>query len=931
MKLPSSFRKHKSSSSERRDHQPLQFEQCEVRNMLSASSALDLAAFSDSGNEQLVLTHLSANEHTSYLQNGVSDLQLVAVSQNEVGTVSTFQQTVDGLPVHGSTVTVTQGARGAIVDVMDQALSHLVTQDTLTPSLNLDVALQIANSGFHSRDDISSTAELVWFNNGSRAELAWQVSTVAVGFEANNADIELTTVVDAETGDLLSQSQSTLNDDSVVDISDGVHARITINDAIGAAGSRAYAAPFDAVAALTLGCTGTLIAENVVLSARHCGAGAGSTIRFGDNSNSPVFTATVQSSSLPDGNGTLLDGGDVAILTLTSNVPSNVAEPMRLIDETNGLVGQTASLSGFGLNGLGSTGHGNSSDGFRWGGENVIDAYGSPASANGSNIISTDFDDGSNAANTIGSSSATPVEFEATTAPGDSGSGVLVQVNGEWLIAGVLSGGTTANSVYGDISWWTGTAIYRAEIEAAGGVFADGGLGTVGFESDSYLIGESVEVAVNDSNASGPLSVTVTSDAGDTETFNLTGSTTSFSGSIVTADGAVSANDGTLQVADGDVITVTYVDADDGTGNSNTVTDTALIFAPVDGNLVGIDFDLASGLTPANWTRIGGDSNTVYNNLVDENGNATVIDLAIDELSNGSWNDFEATPNANTIPQYANSLANIDGQIFTNADPIRLTYQDLTPGTDYEIYVFSLDTFFASIEQNVTITGAGAPVSFDQIFDSGELAVNGSIGDSNEALASYAQVIEADSNGEIIIDVTPLAGTSDVVLGGLAINEVIPDVVENPFGTKFLDGVPIGGTLADAQFSDDVYYQLAPSPTDTPTKQIVDVILAGEYTDGPVNSFEFRIEATVNGGPAGDVIQRIELRNELTGAWEVIDSRAASTSDEVVQVAASGDLDRFVHPVTSEIFARVVYESQTFSGSTFEWTVDVDQFGWVIS
>jgi hypothetical protein len=36
---------------------------------------------------------------------------------------------------------------------------------------------------------------------------------------------------------------------------------------------------------------------------------------------------------------------------------------------------------------------------------------------------------------------------------------------------GVLSGGTTSNSVYGDISWWTGVAPFRAQIEAAGGVF----------------------------------------------------------------------------------------------------------------------------------------------------------------------------------------------------------------------------------------------------------------------------------------------------------------------------------------------------------------------------------------------------------------------------------------------------------------------------
>ena len=102
---------------------------------------------------------------------------------------------------------------------------------------------------------------------------------------------------------------------------------------------------------------------------------------------------------------------------------------MRLIDETSALEGMLCATVGYGLNGLGSSGHGFSSDGYRWGGENIIDRYGSPPSCGGgSNIISTDFDNGSNSNNTIGGSSPTPVEFEATTAGGDSGGPVLVQL-----------------------------------------------------------------------------------------------------------------------------------------------------------------------------------------------------------------------------------------------------------------------------------------------------------------------------------------------------------------------------------------------------------------------------------------------------------------------------------------------------------------------
>ncbi|MEM9410731.1 MAG: trypsin-like serine protease [Planctomycetota bacterium] len=424
-----------------------------------------------SADETSVREYLAQNESTTYLQNGIYHIERMEAGRDvPVGSI-TFQKFANGLKIHGARVVVFEAENGKVNSVYEDSFENIKLNQNIPALDSVAAEERVQESVVNSVD---SEAELVWFRLGNELILAWEVATDVADSGQAASPTGMETVIDATTGEVLSQRQldtKTYQPGSPEVISGGAFPRIVINNAIGAAGSRAYAAPFDSIVEVNFGCTGVLIADNVVLSARHCGLGAGDTVIFGDNANSGTVSRTVQSASLPDGGGSLLDGGDVTILTLTSTVPSNVAEPMRLIDETDGLEGMLCATLGYGFNGLGSNGHGFSSDGFRWGGENIIDVYGSPAANSGSNIISTDFDDGSGGANTIGGSSSTPLEFEATTAPGDSGGPVLVQVGSEWVVAGVLSGGTTNTSVYGDISWWTGTALFRSQIENAGGTF----------------------------------------------------------------------------------------------------------------------------------------------------------------------------------------------------------------------------------------------------------------------------------------------------------------------------------------------------------------------------------------------------------------------------------------------------------------------------
>lgn len=436
---------------------------------LSVISWMAGLSFAD---EASIRADLASAQSTSYLQQADTRIELIEAGRNAPADSMVFQKFLGDLPLHGARVYVIENPDGTVARVYDDSTQNLKLR---RGPVNLQQGAAVVLAEALLPDALDSVAQQVWFRTGDEAILAWEVTTslIDAGLPASPTHFEM--VIDAATNDVLSMRQIDTKTyaPGSPEAADGVFPRIVINNTIGAQGSRDYAAPFDAVVRVG-GCTGTLIAPNVVLSARHCGIGSGTLVRFGDNSNSPTFSVTVQSSILPDGNGSLLDGGDVSIHILNSSVPANIAEPMRLIDETNELEGMVTATIGYGANGLGSVGHQGSSDGFRWGGENIIDVYGSPANSSGTNIISTDFDNGTGGANTIPSSSSTPLEFEATTAPGDSGGPVLVQFGSEWVISGVLSGGTTSTSVYGDISWWTGSAIFRDEIESAGGEFVTG-------------------------------------------------------------------------------------------------------------------------------------------------------------------------------------------------------------------------------------------------------------------------------------------------------------------------------------------------------------------------------------------------------------------------------------------------------------------------
>ena len=127
---------------------------------------------------------------------------------------------------------------------------------------------------------------------------------------------------------------------------------------------------------------------------------------------------------------------------------------------------------------------------------------------------------------------------------------------------------------------------------------------------------------------------------------------------------------------------------------------------------------------------------------------------------------------------------------------------------------------------------------------------------------------------------------------------ILPDDVVVSFGEI------LSGSVGNLYFSDDSYVEAKELPSISALSPTIEFeVTATSPTQNP-SAISVTVEGSTTGIP---VVQKVLALNYLIGIWELVDERPASSSDNKITINLTGNLSRFIQPVTGRMSIKVGY------------------------
>lgn len=313
----------------------------------------------------------------------------------------------------------------------------------------------------------------------------------------------------------------------------------------------------------------------------------------------------------------------------------------------------------------------------------------------------------------------------------------------------------------------------------------------------------------------------------------------------------------------------------------------------------------------------------------------TVIDSSTSTIDNVEQVDVGADgpvmikvyTTGNFDPQIANEgfgLATEEGFVFSPGITFNLAPNvpaNAAPGSTVNVGVQVTNTSNLPAH-NVNVSVAGATVLTGNNPQTVVLIPPG-----QSAIVSWQVMAQGSPGPQQLTFSASSTSYGETFMGSAMATMTVGGTLLNPSSHQVIAGTVFGGSLANVNQSDDVYYTFRPGIVLSSSMPPVNIQFNATASTTTPTSMSFVIESA---GSSTNLQQTIEMFNYVTQTWVLANTSALTTGDMTYSPNAPGTPSAFVNPVTMAVSVRVAVRS-TAPTLSFPWNYRIDLAGWSIN